>query len=80
MAASCKTYLRGTADSAWEVAYRNMSQRGAEMLRDELEFMPPQRRKAVEQAQSELVAVARRLDELRAITIARTASDEDQLV
>ncbi len=49
----------------------NMSQRGAEMLREEMEFMPPQRRSVVEEAQSKIVAVVRRLEDAGEIVISR---------
>jgi flagellar motor switch protein FliG len=41
--------------------------------------MPPQRRRVVEEAQSAVVAVVRRLDEAGAIVLSR-GSDEDELV
>ena len=71
--------LRGASAEVNQRILANMSQRGAEMLREEMEFMPPQRRRVVEQAQSAIVAVVRRLDEAGAIVIAR-GSDEDELV
>jgi flagellar motor switch protein FliG len=59
---------------------QNMSSRGAEILREEMEYMPPQRRRVVEEAQSKVVAVVRRLEDSGEITIARGGSDEDELV
>jgi flagellar motor switch protein FliG len=57
-----------------------MSQRGAEMLKEEMEYMPPQRRKVVEEAQSKIVAVVRRLEESGAIFISRDGGDADEQV
>lgn len=71
--------LRGASSDVTERILANMSSRGAEMLRDEMEFMPPQRRRVVEEAQSTVVAVVRRLDEAGAIVLSR-GSDEDELV
>jgi len=71
--------LRGASSDVTERILANMSSRGAGMLRDEMEFMPPQRRRVVEEAQSTVVAVVRRLDEAGAIVLSR-GSDEDELV
>jgi flagellar motor switch protein FliG len=56
-----------------------MSERGAEMLREEIEFQPPQRRRVVEEAQGRIVAVIRRLEDAGAIVIAR-GGDEDEVL
>ena len=56
-----------------------MSERGAEMLREEMEFQPPQRRSVVEEAQGRIVAVVRRLEESGAILISR-GGDQDQMM
>ena len=57
-----------------------MSERGAEMLREEIEFQPPQRRRVVEEAQGRIVGVVRRLEDAGALVISRGSSGEDQLV
>jgi flagellar motor switch protein FliG len=73
--------LRGASDDVKERIMGNMSQRGAEMLAEEMEFMPPQRRKVVEEAQSKVVGVVRKLEESGAIFVAREgAADEEQVV
>jgi flagellar motor switch protein FliG len=69
--------LRGASEDVTQRILANMSQRGAEMLAEEMEFMPPQRRKVVEEAQSKVVAAVRRLEESGAIFIARGGSGED---
>jgi flagellar motor switch protein FliG len=71
--------LRGTGEQVKERIMANMSSRAAEMLNEEMEFMPPQRRRAVEEAQAKIVAVVRRLEDAGAITIAR-GDDDDELV
>ena len=58
----------------------NMSQRGAEMLREEMEYMPPQRRRVVEEAQTKIVAVVRKLEDAGEIVISRGGDDEDELI
>jgi len=56
--------------------YRNMSKRGATLLKEDMEFMGPIRLKDVEEAQSKIVAVIRRLEESGEIQIARGGEDE----
>jgi len=45
-----------------EMFFASMSERAGTMLRDEVEAMPAQRKKAIEEAQAEIVAVAKRLE------------------
>jgi flagellar motor switch protein FliG len=54
----------------------NMSQRGAEMLREEMEFMQPQRRRVIEEAQTTIVAAVRKLEDAGEIVISRGGDDE----
>ncbi len=54
-----------------------MSERGAEMLREEMQFTPPQRRKSVEEAQGRIVGVMRRLEEEGEIVVSRGNSEDD---
>jgi flagellar motor switch protein FliG len=75
--------LRGVSDDVKDKVLRNMSQRGAEMLLEELEIQPPQRRSVVEEAQSRIVGVIRKLEDAGALTISRGNGgddDEEQLV
>jgi flagellar motor switch protein FliG len=72
--------LRGASDEVKDRLLANMSQRGAEMLKEEMEYMPPQRRKVVEEAQSTVVAVVRKLEETGAIFVARDGNDADEQV
>jgi flagellar motor switch protein FliG len=68
--------LRGVSDEVRERIFANMSERGADMLREEMEFQPPQRRRAVEEAQSGVVAVVRKLEESGAIILSRGGEDD----
>jgi flagellar motor switch protein FliG len=72
--------LRGSSDEVRDRLLENMSQRGAEMLREEMELMPPQQRRVVEEAQSKVVAIIRRLEESGAIFIARSENGEAEVV
>jgi flagellar motor switch protein FliG len=72
--------MRGASEELREKILANMSQRGAEMLREEMEYMPPQRRKVVEEAQSKIVATIRRLEDAGEIVISRGGAEEEELV
>jgi flagellar motor switch protein FliG len=71
--------LRGVPDEVKERILSNISTRAAEMVRDEMTLMPPQRRRVVEEAQSKVVAVVRRLEDAGTIVLARgEAGNEDE--
>jgi len=53
--------LKGTDDTIKEKVFKNMSQRAAEMLRDDLDSRGPVKVSEVEAAQKEILGVARRL-------------------
>ena len=55
--------LKGTDERVSEKVFKNMSQRAAEMLKDDLEAKGPVRLSEVEAAQKEILAIARRLAE-----------------
>ncbi len=57
--------------------FSNLSQRAAEMLKDELEFLGPVRLKNVEDAQRRIVEVVRKLDEAGEIHISRGGKGEE---
>jgi flagellar motor switch protein FliG len=62
-----------------EKIYRNMSKRAAEMLKEDIEFMPPTRLSDVERSQKNIIEVAKRLDAEGRIQISR-GNDDDQYV
>jgi flagellar motor switch protein FliG len=72
--------LRGVSDDVRGRIFSNMSERGAELLREEIDFQPPQRRRIIEEAQGRIVAIVRRLEEAGAIVISRGSGGEDELV
>ena len=67
--------LRGVSDEVRDRILGNMSERGAQMLREEMEFQPPQRKRVVEEAQGRIVAIVRRLEEAGELTISRGEGD-----
>ena len=56
--------------------YSNMSERAGGMLKDEIEFLGPVRVTEVDEAQTQVLDVIRRLDETGEITIARGEAEE----
>jgi flagellar motor switch protein FliG len=72
--------LRGVSDDVRDKILSNMSQRGAEMLQEEMAYQPPQRRRVVEEAQGRIVGVVRRLEEAGSIVISRGAGGEDEVL
>jgi flagellar motor switch protein FliG len=72
--------LRGVPDEVRSRIFSNMSDRGAELLREEIEFQPPQRRRVIEEAQGRIVGIVRRLEEAGAIVISRGSGGDDELM
>lgn len=68
--------LRGVADEVRQRVLDNMSERRAEMLVEEIEYQPPQRKSVVEDAQGRIVAEIRRLEDAGEITMGRRGNDE----
>ncbi len=72
--------LRGAPENVKEVVLKNMSERGAEMIKEEMEIQPPQRKRDIDAAQSRIVAVVRQLEEAGTIVIASDSEDESEAV
>jgi flagellar motor switch protein FliG len=72
--------LRGAPENVKEIILTNMSERGAEMIKEEMEIQPPQRKRDIDAAQSRIVAVVRQLEESGAIVIASDSEDESEAV
>jgi len=73
--------LKGGAEEIREKIFGNMSSRAAQMLKEDMEFMGPVRRRVIEEAQGKVVAVVRRLEDTGKITIQRGGQGtEDELV
>lgn len=69
--------LRGAPDDVKDVIFSNMTERGAETLREELEIMPKQKRSDVEAAQQQVVGVVRALEEKGEIVISRGGAEDE---
>lgn len=68
--------LKGSNDEVKTKIFKNMSERMAGMIQDELGYMGPVRLKDIEEVQQKVVAVIRKLEEGGEIVIARGGADE----
>ncbi|WP_240375309.1 flagellar motor switch protein FliG [Bacillus piscicola] len=68
--------LKVSSDEVKEIIFSNMSQRMADTFKDEIEFMGPVRLRDVEEAQTTIVSVIRRLEDAGEIVIARGGGDD----
>lgn len=68
--------LKAASDEVKEVIFNNMSKRMAETFKEEMEFMGPVRLRDVEESQTRIVAIIRRLEEAGEIIIARGGGDD----
>ena len=68
--------LKVSSDEVKEIIFKNMSSRMVETFKDEMEFMGPVRLRDVEEAQSRIVAIIRRLEEAGEIVVARGGGDD----
>jgi len=68
--------LKGADEAVKEKIFRNMSQRAAEMLRDDLEAKGPVRLSEVEEAQKEILAIAKRMADAGEIALGGKGGDE----
>ncbi len=68
--------LKVASEDVREAVFTNMSKRMADTFKEEMEFMGPVRLKDVEEAQSRIVGIIRRLEESGEIIIARGGGDD----
>ncbi|WP_442599496.1 flagellar motor switch protein FliG [Neobacillus sp. D3-1R] len=68
--------LKVSSEEVKDIVYKNMSKRMVESFKEEMEFMGPVRLRDVEEAQSRIVAIIRRLEEAGEIVIARGGGDD----
>ncbi len=70
------TALKGVSDAVRQKIMRNLSERAAENLADEIEMMGPVRLRTVEEAQAKVVQGIRALEETGQIVMRRGGDDE----
>ncbi|HVT27982.1 MAG TPA: flagellar motor switch protein FliG [Lacipirellulaceae bacterium] len=71
--------LKGASESLKEKVLKNMSERAAETLREEMEYLGPAKRSVVEAKQQEIVDVVRVLEEKGEIDL-NAINEEEELV
>ena len=71
--------LKAVDPEVQDKIFRNMSKRAAALLKEDMDYMGPTRRKDVEESQQKIVSVIRKLEEQGDIVIARSG-EEDVLV
>ncbi len=68
--------LKGSNEAVQDRVYKNMSQRAAAMLKEEIDYLGPVRLRDVEEAQQRIVAVIRKLEDAGEIVVSRGGEDE----
>ena len=68
--------LKNANDEVQNVCFKNLSKRLAAMIKEDMDFMKPVRKKDVEEAQQKIVGVIRRLEDAGEIVISRGGGDE----
>ncbi|WP_106406315.1 flagellar motor switch protein FliG [Bacillus marinisedimentorum] len=68
--------LKVASEEVKEIVFKNMSSRMSETFKEEMEFMGPVRLRDVEEAQTRIVAIIRRLEDAGEIVIARGGGDD----
>jgi len=74
--AELATALKGVAPAVRDKVLRNLSERAAEMLADEIDMLGPVRLSVVEESQAKIVQVIRGLEESGQIQIQRSGDDD----
>jgi flagellar motor switch protein FliG len=68
--------MRSASEEVKNMIFDNMSQRRVETFKEELEFMGPVRLRDVEEAQTRIVGIIRRLEETGEIVVARGGGED----
>ncbi|SFK26768.1 flagellar motor switch protein FliG [Halobacillus dabanensis] len=68
--------LKVSSEEVKEIVFNNMSERMAETFKEEMEYMGPVRLRDVEEAQTRVVSIIRRLEDVGEIVIARGGGDD----
>jgi flagellar motor switch protein FliG len=72
--------LKNASDVMKDLFLRNMSERAAKMLKEDIAALPPMRVRDVDEAQAAIVATARALAEANEITIAGSGDQDEALI
>lgn len=71
--------LKGASEELKQKVLGNMSQRAADMLREEMEYLGPVKLSAVEQVQQQIVDVVRKLEDLGEIVLS-AGEEQDEMI
>jgi len=71
--------LKGSNDDVKNIIFSNMSERAQAMLKDDMEYMGPVRAKDVQESQTKIVSVIRKLEEAGEIMIRRGGSEDEYI-
>jgi flagellar motor switch protein FliG len=72
--------LRTASEELKEKIFKNMSERAAQLIKEEMEYMGPVRVSDVEAAQQKIVDVVRRLEDAGDVIVAGKGGDSDLVV
>jgi flagellar motor switch protein FliG len=72
--------LKNAADDVKDLIFRNVSERAAVTIQEEMEYMGPVKAAEVEAAQERIIEQVRTLEEQGEVVINRGGSEEDALV
>jgi flagellar motor switch protein FliG len=72
--------LKGVDAEVQGKIYKNMSKRAAALLKEDMSYLGPTRRKDVEEAQQKIVAIIRKLEEEGEVVIARSDDEDNAMV
>jgi len=72
--------LRTASEELKEKIFKNMSERAAQLIKEEMEFMGPVRISDVEAAQQKIVDIVRRLEDTGEVIVAGKGGDKDLVV
>ncbi len=72
--------LKTASDELKEHLFKNMSERAAQLIKEEMEFMGPVRVSDVEAAQQAIVDIVRRLEDAGEVVISGKGSEKDMIV
>ena len=68
--------LKSTNEEVQNVVFKNMSNRMAAMIKEDMDYMGPVRMKDVEEAQQQIVGIIRKLEDTGEIVISRGGGDD----
>ena len=72
--------LKTASEELKQKIFKNMSERAAQLIKEEMEFMGPVRVSDVEAAQQQIVDVVRRLEDAGEVIIAGRGGEKDLIV